>query len=95
MNLQPSDSKQSIHRKFIRGIAWFSVADMLVRLRSILLLPILTRTLGAIDYGIWSQISTSVGMLSSVGNFGVSSAMHRYLPGLPDKDMRNQFGLPC
>ena len=91
MNLQPSDSKQSIHRKFIRGIAWFSVADMLVRLRSILLLPILTRTLGAIDYGIWSQISTSVGMLSSVGNFGVSSAMHRYLPGLPDKDMRNQF----
>ena len=80
-----------IKQLFVQGVAWRSLADFLIRLRSIILLPILTRTFGQADYGVWTQISNTVNMLSTLGTFGIGASMQRYIPGLPSKEQRQQF----
>jgi O-antigen/teichoic acid export membrane protein len=90
MNSEQKDTNR-IKQLFVQGVAWRTVADFLIRLRSIILLPILTRTFGAADYGVWTQIGNTVTMLSSLGTFGLGGALNRYLPGLQSKEQKQQF----
>ena len=81
----------SIREKFLKGFSLYAIADILITLRGLILMPILTKVLGTVSYGIWSQIGTSVNMVASLGNMGISSAMYRYLPGLPHEQFRREF----
>ncbi|MEM9290213.1 MAG: lipopolysaccharide biosynthesis protein [Acidobacteriota bacterium] len=50
-------------------------------LKSFLLLPIIARTLDAEAYGIWSQVSVSVALLTAVAMLRLDSACIRYYAG--------------
>lgn len=61
------------------------IINLLVRLRGIILLPILTKTLAIYDYGIWVQIMVTIGLLAPFSTLMLPGAMVRFLAAEKDK----------
>lgn len=51
-----------------------------------ILLPLLTKKLGAHDYGIWSQANVTIGLALAFVGLGLPYAMTRFLPAKTDKE---------
>jgi len=73
------------YRKFTKDVGLVGLANVLRGAGSLILLPILTKTWGAGDYGIWEQIGTTVNLLAPFVTLGMSGAMLRFLAGEKDK----------
>jgi len=58
---------------------------------SFLLIPILTRNLYAEEYGAWSLIISSIGLILPFSGMGLSSALSRYGPSSGLEELRNAF----
>jgi O-antigen/teichoic acid export membrane protein len=69
---------------FARRVGLAGVANAIVNLRGLILIPILTKTLGADGYGIWSQIAVTVSLLVPICTLGLGIAITRFLA--PEKD---------
>jgi O-antigen/teichoic acid export membrane protein len=54
-------------------------------LQSIIFLPIITKILGAEDYGIWSQIQITMSLLVPLTFLGLCQSLGRFLPGEKDE----------
>ena len=70
-------------RKFLRNASVMAVAEMIARIKGVIVLPILTRYLGPLDFGVWSQVSMLTLLLSPLLSLGAEQGMLRILPGLP------------
>ena len=68
------------HRQFARDTLIIGLADILVALSRIILLPLLTKTLGAHAYGIWAQAQVTIGLALGVVGLGLPYALTRFLP---------------
>ncbi|MDP2430945.1 MAG: oligosaccharide flippase family protein [Pseudomonadota bacterium] len=77
--------------RFFRDSAWLFVMEILVRFKALIVLPILTRQLGAADFGVWSQVSVLTAMLVPIAILGTDAAMMRYLPGQPLPEQARRF----
>jgi O-antigen/teichoic acid export membrane protein len=64
---------------FIKRIGLVGVAQTIVSLKGLILLPILTKTLGASDYGVWAFILVTVGLSSPLLLLGLDNASLRFL----------------
>lgn len=77
--------------KFVKDIGLVGIAQILTNLRGFILLPILAKTLGAADYGIWAQLSITVNFLIPLTSLGLPNALIRFLPGTREqKDSQEQ-----
>lgn len=65
---------------FAKRIGLVAVANLLVELNSLIMLPLLTKNLPASDYGIWVQISVTIGLIPAVALLGLPYSMVRFLP---------------
>ncbi|MBF4474375.1 lipopolysaccharide biosynthesis protein [Methanobacterium formicicum] len=74
-----------IYRLFLKRIGLVGVTNFLVALNTIILIPILTKTVGATDYGIWVQVMTTFFLVTSVANLGFPFTMLRFLSTETDK----------
>lgn len=61
------------------------LATGLVALSGIFTIPLLTRTLGATDYGIWAQSLATSGLVLLLVGLGLPTSMTRFLPAKTDK----------
>ena len=52
------------YKKFAKDVGLMSITQIILGLQAFLLLPILTKFLGATNFGIWSQIKITVSLLS-------------------------------
>lgn len=50
-------------------------------IQGLVFLPIITKILGAEDYGIWAQLKVTMGLLIPLSFFGLSAALERFLSG--------------
>ncbi len=73
------------YKKFTKNLGIIGITNLLVRLRGIILLPILTKTLGIYDYGIWVQIMVTIGLLAPFSTLMLPGAMVRFLAAEKDK----------
>lgn len=73
---------------FFRNAGVMVVAEMVARLKGLIVLPLLTRYLGPLDYGVWTQVSVITLLLSPVLSLGAEQGLSRMLPGL---DTERQF----
>jgi len=64
---------------FAKRIGLVGVAQTIVSLKGLIILPILTKTLGASDYGIWAQILITVSLLQPFIILGLDSSILRFL----------------
>ncbi len=74
----------SEHRIFIKRIALVGIAKFFTNFRGLVLLPLLTKTIGAAGYGIWAQILITVGLITSFMVLSLTSAPVRFLPAEKD-----------
>lgn len=59
--------------------------SLLVSLSDFIVLPLLTKALGAEDYGIWSQVKATIGFVVPLVGLGLPFAMVRFLAAEKDK----------
>ena len=67
------------HKLFTQRIGLIGITNLLIGLSGILLLPILTRTLPIEEYGIWVQITVTIGLIPAVATLGLPYTMVRFL----------------
>jgi len=74
------------NQQFIKNVGILGITQILISLSSFLLLPIITKTLGAFDYGIWSQINVTVSLLMPLVLLALSMAFVRFFSSKNNKD---------
>ncbi len=67
------------YQKFVRDVGFIGTVQLLTSLGSFFLLPIITKTLGMYDYGLWAQINITVSLISSFALMGLSMSFVRFL----------------
>jgi O-antigen/teichoic acid export membrane protein len=64
------------YKKFTHDVGLIGATQLSLILVGLILIPIITKTLGAYQYGIWAQITVTISLLSnylithSIGNVG-------------------------
>ena len=85
------DKSNSIFHKLAKDSITLSVTQILLKLKGLILLPILTKAFGTVNYGIWDQVLVIVGLLSPLVICGLNSASTRFLPGKSRDEIREGF----
>ena len=76
---------ENSYQKFAKDVGIIGVTSILTSLSGIILLPLLTKTLGSHDYGIWAQVQVTIGLALGFVGLGLPYAMTRFLPSKKDK----------
>ena len=71
----------TVSNLLLRDIALAGAAEALKILRVLVLLPLLTKSLGIEAYGVWTQIKVSSTFMGSLASLGMGSALLRFLSG--------------
>lgn len=69
-----------------RRIGLVAVTNLLVELNSLIMLPLLTKNLPASEYGMWVQITVTIGLVPAISLLGLPYAMARFLPAAKGRD---------
>jgi len=68
-----------------KDIALVGIAQVVSGLTAFLLIPIMTRALGPEGYGEWNQVLTTVTLLATLGELGLSSSLIRFMASEKDE----------
>ena len=71
--------------KFARHTFFMVALTAFGTIQSIIFLPIITKNLGAENYGIWTQIQITATLLVPITFLGLCQALSRFLPGENDE----------
>jgi len=83
----------SRHEILVKRIGLVAIANLLLNLSGIILLPILTKNLSVSEYGIWVQILVTIGLIPAIVLLGLPYSMVRFLASIKDKrEIRDIFG---
>ena len=77
---------KSSYQKFGKEVLIIGVVNVLMSLSGFITLPLLTKTLGVHDYGIWSQVHVTIGLAWAFVNLGLPFAMVRFLAAKTNKE---------
>ncbi len=77
---------ESSYQKFAKDVLIIGIANALVALSGIILLPLISKTLGAHDYGIWAQVQVTIGLVLGFVGLGLPYAMTRFLPAKTNRE---------
>jgi O-antigen/teichoic acid export membrane protein len=72
-------------QKLAADTAIHAVATAFMGVRQLVFIPLVARLLGAEAYGIWSQVTVSVGLLAPVLLLGFGESCARYFPAMSDR----------
>ena len=67
-------------KKVIQDIGLVGVTEIISSASGIILVAILTKSLGIYNYGLWEQVAVTVGILDPFASFGLNNALIRFLP---------------
>lgn len=73
------------YKLFVKKFGILGITNFLVALNTIILIPILTKTLTTTDYGIYVQINITFFLITSIANLGLPYTLVRYLSAEKDK----------
>ncbi|MCC4768467.1 oligosaccharide flippase family protein [Methanosarcina sp. DH1] len=75
------------YQKFAREVGLIGIVQVLTNLSTFLLIPIITKSLGTYDYGLWAQINISVSLISPLALMGLSMGLVRFLSSETEKEV--------
>lgn len=78
-------------QRYFRNVGILGATEVVLRLRGLVLMPILTKAYGAVNYGIWAQVSLIVSIVGPLIILGTDSAVMRFLPGQTKQEIRRGF----
>lgn len=74
------------YQKFAKDVLIIGITIILTSLSGIIFLPLITKTLGVHDYGIWTQFHVTLSLIGTFTSLGLPYAMTRFLPAKTNKD---------
>ena len=77
---------ENLYQKFAKDVFIYGVAAIFIQLAGIILMPVITKTLGAHDYGIWAQVQVTIAIAMTLALLGLPAAMLRFLPAKSNKN---------
>jgi O-antigen/teichoic acid export membrane protein len=69
-----------------KRIGLVALTNLLVELNSLIMLPLLTKNLPASEYGVWVQITVTIGLVPAVALLGLPYTMVRFMPSAKGRD---------
>ncbi|MDO8873698.1 MAG: oligosaccharide flippase family protein [Methanoregula sp.] len=78
-------------KKYFQNTAILSVTEILLSLKGLLLIPILTKTYGSVNYGIWAQVTVLVSLLTPIVILGLDSAVITCTSGKGEMFIKKTF----
>jgi O-antigen/teichoic acid export membrane protein len=73
------------YKQFMKDVIIIGFTQVLINLSSFILLPIITKTLGVFDYGIWAQLTVTITILTSLAILALSNAFVRFFSSKTDR----------
>jgi len=74
------------YKQFTKDVGLIGLTNLLISLSGIILLPILTKTLGAHDYGVWAIIGVTISLVTPFATLSLTSSMIRFLAGEKNRE---------
>jgi O-antigen/teichoic acid export membrane protein len=78
-------------KKYFESSFTLGVTTVIISLKGFILIPILTKTYGAVNYGIWAQVAVLVAMATPIIVSGTDSALIILVPGKGKEYARKAF----
>jgi O-antigen/teichoic acid export membrane protein len=76
----------NIYKKIFQDIGIIGIANLFSAFSGILLIPIITKILGAEDYGLFVQFIVTIGLITSFSTLGLPYTTVRFLAGEKEKE---------
>ena len=73
------------YKKFTKDLGVLAFSQIVAAISGIITLPVITKLLGAENYGVWTQLMVTVGLLAPLILMGLPYGLVRFLPGEKDK----------
>jgi O-antigen/teichoic acid export membrane protein len=73
------------YKLFAQRVGLIGITNLLVNLRGLILIPILTKTLGAEGYGLWAQVIVTISLIPPLVTLNLHGAMVRFLAAERDR----------
>ncbi len=70
--------------RFAKHTFLIGALNVLGIIQGLALLPIITKILGAEDYGVWTQLRVTISLLVSLAFLGLCASLRRFIPGEKD-----------
>jgi O-antigen/teichoic acid export membrane protein len=74
------------YKQFTKDVGLMGITNLLMSLSGIILLPILTKTLGVHDYGVWAIVGVTISLVTPFATLKLTDSMVRYLAGEKKKE---------
>jgi len=75
----------SSYQRFTKNFGLIASTNIVIAAERIILLPIITKLLGAVNYGIWAQLGVTISLLTPLVLLGLPYALVRFLAGEKEK----------
>jgi len=76
--------------KFVKDIGLIGLTNLSLFLRAIVILPVITKLLGAQSYGVWVQFLITLSLITSFALLGLPASLVRFLASVEDKKVKAQ-----
>lgn len=73
------------YQKFTKNIGILALTQIVMALGGIIVLPVITKILGAEKYGVWTELVVAVGIIGPLAILGLPYTLVRFLSGEKDK----------
>ncbi len=74
------------YEKYTKDIVTIGLTNITIALRGLVLLPIISKTLGAAGYGIWAQVMVTLFLISCFATLNLPASLARFLAAEKDKE---------
>lgn len=76
---------------FWKNAGIMATAELFLKLRALVMMPFITKYFGTVNYGVWSQVSVIVALVSPLVFLGMDNSIARFLPGKPADRQKEVF----
>jgi O-antigen/teichoic acid export membrane protein len=73
------------YKKFPQDVGIIGMTNVVIALRILILLPVITKTLGASGYGLWTQVVVTLSLIAPISDLNLSFAIVRFLAAEKNK----------
>lgn len=73
------------YQKFTKDIGIIGLTQLVITLKGLIILPIITKLLGAENYGIWAQLIVTLSLITPIATLGLPYTLVRFLAAEKDK----------
>ena len=80
------------YQKFAKDVGIIGITNLFVGVHALILVPLLTKTVGVGDYGIWAQVYVTIQLVMHIVGLGLPFSLSRFLPAETDKEkLQDEF----